>query len=180
MRIGSLLLTLGVLLALAGCAPAASPPSSSTPSATPVFASDAEALKAAETAYAAYLKVSDQVAQDGWKDPSRLKPFARGEALARDKATANQFAAKSLTQVGSTRYDSAKVEGVSERGRGMVVVTMYLCVDVSGVDVRGPDGTSVVPKDRQTRVPLEVDVDNFEETKMKVSRNDAWSGTDFC
>jgi hypothetical protein len=59
-----------VALALAGCV---QPPSrvipTSTPSAAPVFASDAAALAAAKKAYVAYLAVSDAVANDGGKNP---------------------------------------------------------------------------------------------------------------
>ncbi|MBW4033634.1 MAG: hypothetical protein HIU88_13400, partial [Acidobacteria bacterium] len=59
MRTGRLTLAVAMLLALVGCVPTGQHAASSpTASLTPVFASDAEALAAAEKAYAAYLKVS--------------------------------------------------------------------------------------------------------------------------
>jgi hypothetical protein len=181
MRTGSLLVTAALLLALAGCVPADPHPSASpSASATPVFASDAEALAAAEKAYAAYLKVSDEVGQGGWKDVDSLVPYVRGAALSNDLKTAKDLSSKSLKQVGLTSFDSVKLESLDDRGDGTAVVTMYLCVDVSDVDVISPSGASVVPGSRRTRVPLEVDVDNLKSPTFKVSRSDAWSGTDFC
>lgn len=173
--------TAALLVALAGCAPT-DPHSTASPdaSAKPVFASDAEALAAAEKAYAAYLKVSDQLAQGGWKDVDSLVPYVRGPALSNDLKTAKELAAKSLVQVGTTSFDSVKLESVQDQGQGTAVVTVYLCVDVSDVDVLGPTGASVVPSSRQSRIPLEVDVDNLRSANFKVSRSDAWSGTDFC
>jgi len=181
MRLAPLALAAALLLALAGCVPStAHPTASPRVSATPVFASDAEALAAAEKAYAAYLKVSDEVAQGGWQDMKPVAPYARGAALNNDLKTAKTLASKSLRQVGSSSFDSPKLESVDDRGNGTAVVTMYLCVDVSRVDVVGPDGASIVPSSRRARVPLEVDVDNLKSTNFKVSRSDAWSGTDFC
>jgi len=181
MRTGSLVVAATLLLALAGCVPTDGHPSPSlSASATPVFASDAEALAAAEKAYAAYLKVSDEVAQGGWKDVDSLVPYVRGAALSNDLKTAKDLSSKSLRQVGKTSFDSVKLESVDDRSDGTTVVTVYLCLDVSGVDVIGPSGVSVVPGSRQTRVPLEVDVDNLRGSRFKVSRSDAWSGTDFC
>ncbi|MDQ1582169.1 MAG: hypothetical protein QOF36_223, partial [Microbacteriaceae bacterium] len=54
-----------IVITLAGCATSASP--MPTPSAvhSPLFASDEEALKAATDAYAAYLAMSDTIAQEG-------------------------------------------------------------------------------------------------------------------
>lgn len=181
MRTGPLVAAGALVLALAGCVPSTSHGTASpSPTATPVFASDADALKAAEAAYAAYLKVSDQIAQDGWRSPEMLQSFARGAALKEDTKTAQKLSSKSLRQVGDTTFDRLSVQTVDERGKGTAVVTVYLCVDVSGVDVVGPDGDSVVPASRQDRVPLEVDIDNLESSSFKVSRSDAWSGTDFC
>ena len=83
MRTGPVILTVAVLFALAGCVPSDSQPSAApSPSATPVFASDAEALAAAEKAYAAYLKVSDEIANDGGKDPDRIDADCRAGSSA--------------------------------------------------------------------------------------------------
>ena len=59
-------LALASALVLTGCT--APPPHTvavSSPTATPVFASDEEALAAAVEAYEKYLAVSDQIAQEG-------------------------------------------------------------------------------------------------------------------
>ncbi|MEO6114997.1 MAG: hypothetical protein ABIP33_01325, partial [Pseudolysinimonas sp.] len=134
----------------------------------------------AEKAYAAYLKVSDQLAQGGWKNVDSIVPYVRGAALSNDLKTAETLSSESLRQIGSSAFDSTKLQSLDDRHDGKAVVTVYLCLDVSGVDVVAPDGTSIVPSSRQSRVPLEVDVDNLRSNSFKVSRSDAWSGTDFC
>jgi hypothetical protein len=181
MRTRPALLAVAVLLALAGCVPSESQPTAApSASATPVFASDADALAAAEKAYAAYLKVSDELAHGGWHDLGLLEGRVRGTALSNDKKSAASFASSGLVQRGETTFDSTRLESVDEHGDGRVGVTVYLCVDVSAVDVVSADGTSVVPATRRERVPLEVDIDNLESSGLEVSRNDIWSGSDFC
>src|SRR3954462_13593979 len=80
MRTAPLLATAALLLALAGCVPTDSHPTSwPHPSATPVFASDAEALAAAEKAYAAYEAAVDRSLQSISVDG--LDAVATGDAL---------------------------------------------------------------------------------------------------
>ena len=67
--------TLALGLALAACSTGGTPlPPAPSPSVTPVFASDEEALAAAKDAYTAYLKVSDQILVDGGANPDRIAP----------------------------------------------------------------------------------------------------------
>lgn len=60
-----------------------------------------------------------------------------------------------------------------------MLVTVYVCLDVSDVDVVDGTGKSVVTASRPDRQPLEVDIDNVEHV-LKVSRSEAWSGDNFC
>ena len=73
-------LAIVISLMLGGCvpsAPAASP--TPEPSSTPVFASEEEALAAAEEAYAAYLAVIDEIHADGGAGVERLEVVATPE-----------------------------------------------------------------------------------------------------
>lgn len=183
MRIGSLLLTLGVLLALAGCAPAASPPpSSSTPSATPVFASDAEALKAAETAYAAYQAAVDQSLQTG--DPSKLNEVAVEKALATAKGAVEKFHEAGRRQVGLSSIDSVSAADMSPFTNGAYrdsVAQIYACLDVSKVDVVDQSGRSVSTPGRVTRYPTLVSLKWSERVqRILVSEESVWNGKNFC
>src|SRR5690606_29904088 len=85
MRTATAAAALGITLLVAGitsCAeegggpPVAPAPA---PSGTPVFASDEEALAAAEAVYARFRKLADNVGHAGWRDPSSLSSVLTGE-----------------------------------------------------------------------------------------------------
>ena len=144
-----------------------------------MFASEEEALAAAEDAYQAYLDVSNAVAQAGWVDTSLLEKVERGDALADEVETASSFAAKGYRQLGSSTFDSVELQQLEDLGAGSVNLVVYLCLDVSGVDVVDPTGSSVVAPSRPDRQALEVEMDDADGT-LKLNRSEAWSGASFC
>jgi hypothetical protein len=60
-----------------------------------------------------------------------------------------------------------------------VSLTIYLCLDVSGVDVVDKQGESVVSPGRPDRQALEIDMDGAEGA-LRITRSEAWSGANFC
>ena len=97
-------------LLLGGCTPQSEPvrPKPS-PSASPIFASDDEALAAATKAYAAYLEVSDEIAQDGGKNPERIGGFVSADWLPSEISDFGEFAGSGHRQVGSSSFDNMKL-----------------------------------------------------------------------
>ncbi|WP_243064165.1 hypothetical protein [Humibacter sp. RRB41] len=147
-RMPAVALALLVAVALAACTtPSPSPTPTKRAAHTPLFASDAEALDAATKAYAAYLKVSDQISHDGGKNPERIKPYATGEALQLVLKSAAQFAAAGAHSVGSTKYRKVRLQNPGSDG---LHVAIYTCEDVSEVDVVNSGGESLVESDRAT------------------------------
>jgi hypothetical protein len=184
MRSAIAALGLGTTLTLAGLASCSSPPGpiempGPDPSSTPVFASDAEALAAAEDAFGAYIEASNRLGQSGWLETDELIEAMRGDALQAELDLATDYAAKRWKQVGDTTYDSMTLQQIRDNGSGPTLITVYVCADVSSVDVLDASGDSVVGSDRRDRQPFEADVDN-QDGKFKVSRSEAWSGTSFC
>ena len=180
MRTGPLLATAALLLALAGCVPTGGHPSASpSATATPVFASDAEALAAAEKAYAAYLKVSDEVAHDGGKDAERLQGLARGTLLSDDLDGFKSFASKGWHSVGDTKLTKTVLQSVDLGTGGEGSLTVYLCEDVSGVDVVDQNGASVVSAGRPELQQFQVELDSV-HSKLIPSGREPWTGTDIC
>jgi len=180
MRTGSLLVTATLLLALTGCVPVDSHPTSSpSASATPVFASDAEALAAAQKAYAAYLKVSDEVANDGGKDPKRLEGLATGSLLSDDLAGFESFAAKHWHSVGSTKLTNTVLQSADLEPNDKGTVIVYLCEDVSGVDVLDENGVSVVSAGRPELQPFQVQLE-LSRSKLIPSEREPWTGSGIC
>lgn len=168
------------MLTLAGCdgghpLPTLPP----TPSSTPVFASEEEALAAAEAAYAAYSEVSDLISNAGGAEPERIAPYVTEEQLQRELDTAEYFESNGLRAVGSPLVARFDLQQYVESD-GVAEITVYLCLDVSGVGVVDSTGADVTPTDRQPVVPLEVGFRGDAPGALLIASSDTWSGTSFC
>ncbi|MFC9561036.1 hypothetical protein [Agromyces sp. NPDC056965] len=173
-----------VAVLLSGCARAvpAPSPSPSADAADPIFASDEEALAAAVEAYEAHLAIVDQLTAAGVADTSQLDEVA-SPSYARGLEDSLQRLQESGTRTqGDTLFDNA---GLVEKveADGVATVSVYLCLDVSGVRVIDAAGADVTPPERLNRAPIQVE---FESSSVKapaqlvVSGAQSWSGEDFC
>jgi len=179
MRTGPLVLATAVMLALAGCVPSDSP-ATSEPSAslTPVFASDAEALAAAEAAYAAYQAAVDKVLVDGGSDPGRLQPLVSKRVYADELKGFRLASSKGWRSTGGTTFDHFTLESYTPSDPSEVVIA-YVCSDVSSVNVFDASGASVVAESRPDRTPFEVTF-ALRDGDLTMASNDVWSGGGVC
>ena len=182
MRTAAAATALGITLSIAALASCTSEPGEMpvpSPSVTPVFASEEEALAAAEELYGDYVAYANALGQSGWADPSGFEEYLVGEALDEEIAGANSFHDSGWLQTGSTSFDSVTLQRLEDQGVGSVDITIYVCSDVSEVDVIDSDGVSVVSEDRPPRQPLEVEMQDSDGS-LKIVRRDGWSGASFC
>jgi hypothetical protein len=184
MRMAVAATTLGLTLLAAGALAACSPDGPAQtpgpePSRTPVFASEEEALAAAEELYGKYEEVTDTIAQSGWSNLDGLDEVLRGDALTAERDAVRDLEGKGLRQVGRSSFDSVTLQRFSDHGKGTVELVIYLCGDVSGVDVLDEDGNSVVSPERPDRQPFEVTIDDLDGV-LKISGREAWIGANFC
>ncbi len=162
-----------IALLLAGCTdpnPMPTPPP--TPSTTPVFASDEEALAAAEEAYGKFLAATDSVIRDGGLDPERVQPFLSPSLYERELAGYEQLTQNGWHGVGSTAFTL-----LFQSFDGESVVT-YACDDVSATDVLNSDGVSVVLAGRADEIAYEVEFDARDQ--LRITRKDVWNGGGVC
>ncbi len=149
-------MTVAGMLLFSGCGGGAPIPTlPPTPSATPIFASEEEALAAAEEAYAAYREMSDVIASEGGTGPERIAPFvteARMEDELRGFATLRE---SGLRVVGEATFEVLSTQRYEEVG-GDAEVVFYACSDLSGSRVIDDTGADVTPSDRSDRLVLEV------------------------
>ena len=102
--------TAALMLALAGCTqPPPEPTSTPSPTPTPVFASDEEALAAAEKVWTAYLDTTDQVAADGGENVDRLKPFLSSEEFEKEIDSYERYREKGLRGEGKLKSDTLRL-----------------------------------------------------------------------
>ena len=164
-----------ILVAISGC-DAADPrvTPAPTPSATPVFASDEEALAAAEAAYAAYLAVSDAIVQEGGAKPERIAPHVTEEQLPATLDGFKAFVDGGLRSTGASAFDGMTIAQFDE-----TTIDAYVCLDITNVRIIDATGTDVTRADRDNRLPLELGFE-VSPTGLLIARSDAWSGNDFC
>ena len=183
MRTGPALLAVAVLLTLAGCVPSTSHPTAApSASATPVFASDAEALAAAEKAYAAYESVVDLSLQT--VSDSQLSGVASGKALKGARVSVESFKKAGRSQEGDSTVSKARAADLSAltvAGALDGAAQIYACLDVSAVTVVDSDGIRVSAVTGQSVFPILVSLNwSPSSRKLLVTEESVWDGTDFC
>ena len=181
MRVKPLITIPLIAIALAGCS-AQPPTSKETTSATeqkPLFATDAEALAAAEAAYANYLEVSDQIARDGGANPERLKGLVSDALYSEQLSAYKELQSSGIHAGGSTAMDHFRIQNFSNLASGGTFTT-YVCLDVSSNPVLDSQGSDVTPNNRQSRIPLSIGFVGEGSKSLIINSSEVWTGTNFC
>jgi hypothetical protein len=182
-RVGAAAVAVAFAALLGGCAPQVQPPPPKpSPSSSPVFASDEEALAAATKAYAAYLKVSDQITQEGAAHPEQISDYVTPEMLPKSLAQYEPFRERGLSSDGASTFDTVSLQQIAHRLDGGTDVDLYLCLDISRVKIVDGVGADVTVAGRLNRLPLEVTLTSIgpETRRLLVARSETWPGKNFC
>ena len=178
-----------VMGALSGCmaAPDSAPVTSAAPVAEatatptdtpPVFASNDEALAAAEDAYSEYQVMSNKIAHEGGAEAQRISEYTVGEVLESELATYERMSTDKIHLVGDLAFDSFTLQS-ADLSSGDVIA--YVCLDVAQTDVIDAAGASVIPAGRPDRYPLQVSLlHDSSANRLFVEKSDSWSGSNFC
>lgn len=161
-------------LVVAGCVPAATPadpaPNLTQPSTEPLFASEEEALAAAEEAYAAYLAMADRISADGGANGQRIRPYVTPELAQRELDAYRSLQEDSRSIVGSSHFETMALIFFDP-----VEVQIDVCLDISDTAVRNSSGKEVTPVDRNPRLPMRVLLRVLDE-RLVVDSNELISG----
>jgi len=170
MRIGAWVGVGLLVVALAGCAPEdprVQPPP--TPTVEPLFASDEEALAAAEEAYAAYLAMSDEITGDGGANPDRIVPFVTSDRLAEELDGFKVFSDNGLHTVGRTLFEPLGLQRTD-----LVEVVFYACWDASAIQLLDVHSQDATPSNRPDRLKMEVVLEAI-DGGLVLESADPWS-----
>ncbi|MCX7521974.1 hypothetical protein OSC27_06735 [Microbacterium sp. STN6] len=169
---------------LSGCASAPSPVKthSSKPAATPVFATNDEALAAATKAYAEYQSIGQKIAQNGGEGATQIVSVVTPTKAKAELQEFKELRERGYRQVGESRYTKIQLQEdqITDVGGAL---SIYVCVDSSATDFVDAAGTSVLPSDRS---PLATVVAQFKSAsaehpkQLVVSRIEPWSGKSIC
>ncbi len=164
-------------MALAGCtAPEPEPTQTVVPTDEPLFASEEEALAAAEEAYTEYVGAVNQALASGGDELTDLESLASPEVADIQRQGFEEYRSGGLRAVGKITVDSFTLQGDWRDER----VAFYVCRDVSNVDVLDGSGRSVVSADRLDRGGFEAEIRAKADGSLEISRDDPWSGASFC
>jgi hypothetical protein len=165
------------MLLLSGCGGGTPIPTlPPTPSATPIFASEEEALAAAEEAYAEYLEMSDLISSEGGVDPERIAPFVTERRLSDELRGFTTLREADLRIEGSAVFDVIDLQRYDQIENEAEVV-FYACVDLSGSRVINSLGEDVTPTDREDLLLLEVVLRTESgQLPLVLESDDQWPG----
>ena len=175
---------LAVALVLSGCVPTTSPAGPAPrPSATPIFATEAEALAAATKAYAAYVRVSDEILADGGNNPERIEQVSRRDARKSAVEGFAKFRERGLVSTGVSKIGPLLGQKyLASSTDGKVILSAYACLDVSDIDVINSAGSSVVSSTRPDFQAFELsfDIDRDKARGLVLSAAISWAGSGVC
>ncbi|TFB71214.1 hypothetical protein E3O06_12645 [Cryobacterium glaciale] len=179
--------------ALSGCSAAPVPAPSDTaapvaeataaPTETPpVFASNEEALAAAEAAYANYLAAGDiagATGSDSWKSYLSL---TTGSEQAGVVGAREDLVNRGRSLQGTTTFDSMSIQSSGAAPDSTWEIRTYVCLDVTDSSMVDATGQSVSTPDRQVRWPMVVVFVTPEGNaqQLLISESRVWSGSNFC
>ena len=166
---------------LVACSPDSEPiPTvSDTASSKLVFESDDVAQRIATETYGRYLQKSDEILRDGGQQPERINSLVVGAALSMAMSDFDEFRQANARLVGETGFSVVRMQGRRSAGNEEIV-TLYLCNDVSKVDIRDAGGVSLVESARVPVSPFVITVVASNEENARVASKDLWEGSDFC
>lgn len=186
MRVTSPRLPLALLLAasafaLTGCSPEAAVPSAPpSAEAEPLFASDEEALAAAEAAFARYLDVAFDVFSAGGESPERLEEVAVGDALQADLDRASQYAEQGLRQTGDPVIIQSELQQYIPDASDQDEVIIYSCLDGTSIELLGADGESRSDPNRSKTITVENRFVADESGVLLLADSEVWADGDSC
>ena len=181
-----LLVSIGLL---SGCMASPAPTDTSVPSAPaeptgapPVFASDEEALAAAEAAYAAYLSAGDTAGEIGSESWNNYLALTTGLERDGEIETKKELDENGWRFTGTTSFDSMTVQSFGALSNATWEIKTYLCLDVSQSQKVDTTGQAVSDPNRPTRWPLVVLFHTSDEMshQLLISESTVWSGSNFC
>ena len=179
----ALLISALVALTLVACVPDDEPvrPEPS-PSSSPIFESDEEALAAAEEAYGAYLEVSNVVTSSGAHDASPLASLTTADMFETLSESLRNYSDNQLHSGGISTFDTSTLQQYVDNGDGTGTVIVYTCLDVSALRILDVAGNDITPADRDDRLPLELTfmADARNNPTLLLEGSALWDGTDFC
>lgn len=172
-------LTLGASLAACADTTRIPPAPTDTGAAEPLFTSDEEALAAAVAAYEEYAIIVDALLAREVPE-GNLEDVAGEELVISTTADVEEFLGLGWTATARREIDGAVLQSRIAELESTETVVIYLCEDLSDVDVIDSSGSSVVEETRNPRTDIEVVVRFNSLGEPRVTEREVWGGNAAC
>lgn len=144
--LGAVAVVGAVLTASIGCA--------SQPDDAPIFASDEEALAAAEEALNRYLDASFAYRR-GEVGRSTVLELVSADRAVQEVGDLDEFDASGLHYEGDVAIEAVRLNSLTTSAGGLPHVVIEYCLDVSAIRILDADGKDVTPRDREGQAPYQ-------------------------
>ena len=148
--------------------------------AAPLFATEEEALAAAEEVYTRYVAVSEAITSEGGTNPERIAPFVSEQWLEHEIEAFKSFASSGRHQVGRSRLYDARLQQYVDSGDGRASISMYTCVDFSNVRFFDSNGIDATPTNRPDVITMVVEFEAESKAELRISSSEPWTGSSSC
>lgn len=168
---------LACALALTACTTATPEPKPSASSSAPVFATDEEALAAAEESLRQFWDAFNLIRQEGGVEPERLAPFVSGDLGDGFLLGIEEFHEAGRSQVGDVIFDPPKLQQVITTSEKTAVM-LYVCMDYGDRVVLDPTGVEIDLSEVPDRTLFEVTMETAtsdEKPHFTMTRMEPWS-----
>ncbi|MGV8912839.1 MAG: hypothetical protein ACOH14_09530 [Rhodoglobus sp.] len=165
-----------LLALLSGCVPsdATTPPAPTATFVAP-YATDEEALAAAEAAYAEYVRVLLESYRETTSDPSALYTVASGGHLKELLSEFDDRIEGGRYILGEQSFDQVVLQRYSRDSSTSEVIAVYLCDDLSELAIY-KDGQKIAPDKPIPPATMQVVFDfSPDSNSLLVSARDIWS-----
>jgi hypothetical protein len=147
----------------------------------PVFATDADALAAAEKSFAGYLAASDLIAHDGGVGVERLASWDTDSQLALDTKTFDGMRSRGEHTTGASAFSHLVVQSSELSADGTAILIAYVCVNVSHTQLLDDRNVArAVPRPNNVPLVLTFRSDASVRTTLRLDWSVAWRGKNFC
>ncbi len=147
--------------------------------AEPLFASDEEALEAAEAAFEEYLDVAFAVFSNPADGAESLRSVAVGDVLETDTERAARYAAEGLRQASRPATIETRLQQYAPSA-GIDEVITYACIDALSFELVDQSGESLSDPNRAKRIVVENSFIEIDGSQLRLMESQVWSEGDTC
>lgn len=170
-----------LLVALVGCSDTPEiPQADPTPSASPLFASEEEALDAATAVYEEFLAVTGEILRNGGEGAESLEPLVSPEVFEQENEGFLSLQESGGRTDGQNRLEGIRLQQIAMGDPESFELQAYVCVNNTDARLIDGDGNDITNPDRTEVITLEVVFGSDPSGSLIIEAKDYWADGNEC